>query len=205
MATNFFNTPPRGLKTPIVPIELAEAAAASLLAFDAGLALMQKLQRAEASLDPSGFDTALLGFEAEVADTHAQAYEALEAFYYSDKGALWHLSDAAWVMLLLLESDGLDLYPIAQRSAGLRHAAAACARSPLPLENASASRLLATAEVVDLMIEAAIDDYAVIDPDNVDDLRGLVGRGLAAAIEQTQTKHSAPYIDPCLDWDFGPS
>lgn len=204
MAKNFPTTPPRGSKTPDMSIALPNLAMTALAAFDAGLAQMQCLQRAEARLDPSGYNTAVFGCEAEVADAHALADKLLMAFYRSDNAGLWELTNAAWVMLLLLQSNGQDLYLIAQRSAGLRRTAAACARSPLPLEIVSVKRLLATAEVLDLMIEAALDDYAAIDPDNVDDLRGLVGRGLAAAIDRARVRHLSNDPDPAAEPDFGP-
>ena len=110
-------------------------------------------------------------------------------------------------MLLILQSDGLDLYLIAQRSAGLRRTAAACAacaRSPLPEEARSADRLLAAAEIIDRLVEAAIDDYATIDPDHVDDLRGLVDCSLAAAIDRAKAQHRPDDPDAGSEPDFSP-
>ena len=124
-------TPAGVLQTPLTSIVLPNAAMTALAAFDAGLAQMQRLQQVEACLDPSGYNTAVLGWEVKAADARAKADQLLMAFYRSDKAGLWDLSNAAWVMLLLLGSDGQDLYLIAQRSAGLRRTAAACARSPL--------------------------------------------------------------------------
>ena len=204
MDKRFPTTPAGVFPTPLALIVPPDARTVALAAFDEGLAQMQRLQRAEACIDPTGFDAALLGYEAEAADARALADQMLEDFLRSDKASCWHLSTAAWLMLVLLESDGLNLSLIAQRSAGLRRVAAACARSPLPEEIESADRLLASAEVIDLMIAAAIDDYAAIDPDRVDDLRGLVGRGLAAAIDRTQEKHSPDNPDCRLEPEFGP-
>lgn len=199
------STTPSGVfQTPDTSFALSNLAMKALAAFDACLVQMQRLQQAEARLDPSGYNTAVFGCEAEVADAHALADKLLMAFYRSDNADLWELTNAAWVMLLLLQSNGQDLYLIAQRSAGLRRTAAACARSPLPLEIVSVKRLFATAEVLDLMIEAALDDYAAIDPDNVDDLRGLVGRGLAAAIDQARVRQLSNDPDPAAEPDFGP-
>ncbi len=199
------STTPAGVfQTPLTSIVLPNAAMTALAAFDAGVAQMQRLQQAEACLDPSGYNTAVLGWEAKAADARAQADQLLMAFYRSDKAGFWHLSDAAWIMLLLLASDGQDLYLIAQRSAGLRRTAAACARSPLPEETLSAKRLLVAAEVIDRMVEAALDDYAEIDPDHVDDLRGLVGRGLAAAIDRTRAQLRPDGPDDGREPDFGP-
>ena len=198
-------TTPFGVfQTPLASMALPNAAMTLIEAYDAGIAQMWRLQRAEASLDPSGYDASLRVYEAEAADARAKADTLLEAFYYADTSEHWYLANAAWVMLLLLASDGLDLYLIAQRSAGLRRTAAACARSPLPEEAQSAHRLLAAAEVIDVMVEAAIDDYAAIDPDHVDDLRGLVDRGLAAAIdpEKAQRRPDDPNGGP--EPDFSP-
>ena len=198
-------TTPFGVfQTPLARFVLPNAEMTLLEAYDAGVAQMRRLQRAEASLDPSGYDAALLGYEAEAADARAQANTLLEAFYYADTSEHWYLPTAAWIMLLLLESDGLDLYLIAQRSAGLRRTAAACARSPLPEEAQSADRLLAAAEVIDVMVEAAIDDYAEIDPDHVDDLRALVGRGLAAAFDRAKTQRREDDPDDGHEPDFSP-
>ena len=199
------STTPSGVfQTPDTSLALPNLAMKALAAFDACLAQMQRLQQAEARLDPSGYNVAVWSSEAEAADAQAQADKLLMAFYRSDNAGLWELTNAAWVMLLLLQSNGIDLYLIAQRSAGLRRTADACARSPLPLEIVSVPRLLAAAEVLDLMIEAALDDYAAIDPDNVDDLRGLVGRGLAAAIERARVQHLSNDPDPAAEPDFGP-
>ena len=196
MAKNLPTTPPRGSKTPVTSISRPKAANLALATFDAGLAQMQRLQQAEARLDLSGYNTAVWGCESEAADARAQADTLLMAFYRSNSRGLWHLSNAAWIMLLLLESDGLDLYLIAQRSAGLRRTAAACARSPLPDEMLSADRLLAAAEVIDLMVEAALDDYAEIGPDSVDELRGLVGCGISAAVDRARLRHRWDDTDP---------
>ena len=190
--------------TPLSPMVLPNAAMTLIEAYDAGVAQMWRLQRAEACLDPSGFDASLLAYEAEAADARARADTLLEAFYYADTSEHWYLSTAAWIMLLLLQSNGLDLYLIAQRSAGLRRTAAACARSPLPEEAKSADRLLAAAEVIDRLVEAAIDDYAAIDPDHVDDLRGLTGRGLAAAIDRAKAQRRPDDPDAGSEPDFSP-
>ena len=198
-------TTPFGVfQTPLATMVLPNAAMTLIEAYDAGIAQMWRLQRAEASLDPSGYDVALLGYEAEAADARAQADTLLEAFYYADTSEHWYLANAAWIMLLLLESDGQDLYQIAQRSAGLRRTAAACARSSLPEEAKSADRLLAAAEVIDRLVEAAIDDYAAIDPDHVDDLRGLVDRGLAAALDRAKAQHRPGDPDAGSGPDFSP-
>ena len=199
------STTPYGVfPTPLASMALPNAEMTLPEAYDAGVAQMWRLHRAEACLDPSGYDASLRVYEAEAADARAKADTLLEAFYYADTSEHWYLSTAAWVMLLILQSDGLDLYLIAQRSAGLRRTAAACARSPLPEEAQSADRLLAAAEVIDAMVEAAIDDYAAIDPDHIDDLRGLVDRGLAAAIdrEKAQRRPDDPNGGP--EPDFSP-
>ena len=205
MADNLFTTPFGVFQTPLAPMVLPNAEMTLIEAYDAGVAQMWRLHRAEACLDPSGYDASLLVYEAEAADARARADTLLEAFYYANTSEHWYLSTAAWVMLLLLQSDGLDLYLIAQRSAGLRRTAAACARSPLPEEAQSADRLLTAAEVIDRLVEAAIDDYAAIDPDHVDDLRGLVGRGLAAAIDRAKAERRPDGPDGGSGPDFRPS
>ena len=204
MADNPSTTPFGVFQTPHAPLVLPNAAMTLLEAYDAGIAQMWRLHRAEACLDPSGFDASLSVYEAEAADARAQADTLLEAFYYADTSEHWYLANAAWGMLLLLESDGQDLYLIAQRSAGLRYRAAACARSPLPEEAQSADRLLAAAEVIDVMVEAAIDDYAEIDPDHVDDLRALVGRSLAAGFDRAKTQRRPDDPDGRPEPDFSP-
>lgn len=191
MAKHVPTTPPRGSNPPVGAV-----IAAKLAAYDECVAQMRRLQQAEARLDPSGYNTAVLGCESEAADAHARADKLLWKFYGSDTCGFWDLSNAAWAMLLLLQSDGLDLHLIAQRSAGLRYRAAAYARSPLPHEIFSADRLWAAAEVIDLMVEAALDDYAEIDPDHVDDLRGLVSRGIDAAVERARAQHRRDDPDP---------
>ena len=204
MADTPSTTPFGVFPTPLAPMVLPNAAMTPLEAYDAGIAQMWGLHWAEACLDPSGFDASLSVYEAEAADARAQADTLLEAFYYADTSEHWYLANAAWIALLVLESDGLDLYLIAQRSAGLRYRAVACARSPLPEEAQSADRLLAAAEVIDVMVEAAIDDYAEIDPDHVDDLRALVGRGLAAAFDRAKTQRRPDDPDGRPEPDFSP-
>lgn len=194
MADHCTTTPPGVFKSLRSSSKRFWTSIEALTAFEDCLALVREMLAAEASVAGWGQDPALSLFWAEAADATARADDALMRFCEEARdGSL--LTDTARTLLLLIRDHGDHLDALTEHAWHLRQVAGTYALMPGMLAVALANRLIAAIDLIDTMIETALDDQIAVHAQEVGDLRGVLG-------PRTSASRQADAREPCTDPDL---